>query len=36
MALRADEKFVKDSLVKYFGGPDIIKAWEGEDPPDIY
>jgi len=36
MALRADEKFVKDSLVKYFGGSDIVKAWEGEDPPDIY
>lgn len=36
MTLRADEKFVKDSLVKYFGGPDVIRAWEGEDPPDIY
>ena len=36
MALRLYEKFVKDSLVKYFGGSDITKAWEGEDPPDIY
>ena len=36
MALKADEKFVKDSLVQYFGGPDLVKAWEGEDPPDIY
>jgi hypothetical protein len=35
MALREDEKFVRDCLVKYF---DIEKteAWEGEDPPDIY
>jgi hypothetical protein len=36
MVLRLYEKFVKDSLVKYFGGSDVVKAWEGEDPPDIY
>jgi hypothetical protein len=36
MVLRPEEEFVKDSLVKYFGGPDKAKAWEGENPPDIY
>lgn len=36
MALRADEEFVRDSLVKYLGGQYYVKSWEGEDPPDIY
>jgi len=34
MALKPDEKFVKDCLLKYFGA--AATAWEGEDPPDIY
>ena len=34
--LRREEEFVKDSLVKYFGGPGKAKAQLGEDPPDIY
>lgn len=33
MALKPDEEFVKDSLSKFLGAK---KAWEGEDPPDIY
>lgn len=35
MALKPDEVFVKDCLIKYFG-PDVTTAQEGEDPPDIY
>lgn len=35
MALKPIEEFVKDCLVKHFG-PNISKAQEGEDPPDIY
>ena len=33
MALKPDEEFVKDCLVKTLSAT---KAWEGEDPPDIY
>lgn len=33
MALKPDEEFVKNSLQKFLGAK---KAWEGEDPPDIY
>ena len=36
MALKADEIFVRDSLVNHFGRDQTIKTWEGEDPPDIY
>jgi len=35
MPLKPDEKFVSDSLVKYFDS-DIVTYQEGEDPPDIY
>jgi hypothetical protein len=35
MPLKPDEKFVSDSLVKYFGS-DTVTYQEGEDPPDIY
>lgn len=35
MALKPDEKFVSDSLVKYLGS-DVVTYQEGEDPPDIY
>ena len=35
MTLKPTEKFVKDCLIKHFGS-NIIKAQEGEDPPDIY
>ena len=33
MALRADEEFVKNCLIKTLRAT---KGWEGEDPPDIY
>lgn len=33
MALKPDEEFVKKCLVKALGAS---KAYEGEDPPDIY
>jgi hypothetical protein len=35
MALKPDEKFVSESLVKHFGS-DNVTYQEGEDPPDIY
>ena len=35
MALKPDEVFVRDCLIKYFGA-DVTAAQEGEDPPDIY
>lgn len=34
MSLKPDEEFVKNCLLKHFGGAST--AWEGEDPPDIY
>jgi ASC-1-like (ASCH) protein len=34
MALKPDEEFVKNCLLKHFGARAT--AWEGEDPPDIY
>ena len=34
MSLKPDEEFVKNCLLKHFGGSAT--AWEGEDPPDIY
>lgn len=33
MALKPDEKFVKKCMAKSLSAT---KAWEGEDPPDIY
>ena len=35
MTLKPDERFVSESLVKYFG-PKKVEYQEGEDPPDIY
>ena len=34
MALKPDEKFIKNCLLNHFG--TTATAWEGEDPPDIY
>lgn len=35
MTLKPDERFVSESLLKYFG-PEKVEYKEGEDPPDIY
>jgi hypothetical protein len=34
--LRKEEEFVKDCLIKHFGGPNRATARNGENPPDIY
>jgi len=36
MALRKDEKFVQEKLIKYLSEKYSVRSWEGEDPPDIY
>ncbi|MFM9842995.1 MAG: hypothetical protein ACKVOI_08510 [Dongiaceae bacterium] len=34
--LRPDEAFVSEALVHFFGGPEIVSASDGDDPPDFY
>ena len=35
-AVRRDEAFVGRALVEFFGGPSVVSASDGEDPPDLY
>jgi sulfur transfer protein SufE len=34
--MRPDEEFVAKALVSFFGGPSVVSAFDGEDPPDFY
>lgn len=34
--MRPEEEFVGKALVDFFGGPSLVTASDGEDPPDLY
>ena len=34
--MRRDEQFVAHALVEHLGGPSVVAAFDGPDPPDLF